>query len=123
MLSKIFSKNFSVKTENRNVEGLITYSLDQQVFKFKVNSGNNLELSGVNVDFKSNQNKWTLDAILQHMGFHSPTENPSVMMRENHNSKCSECIVIRQDDQYIASTTPEESLHILLDKYRRSIFI
>ena len=49
-----------VKTK---VEGLITYSLDQQIFKFKVTSGNNQELWGVNVDFKSNQNKWTIDAI------------------------------------------------------------
>ena len=26
--------------ENQKVEGLITYSLDQQIFKFKVNNGN-----------------------------------------------------------------------------------
>ena len=42
------------------VKGLITYTLDQQIFKFKVNSGNYLELWGVNVDFKSNQNKWAI---------------------------------------------------------------
>ena len=70
--------------------------MDQTVFKFKVNNGHkesqetsdsdkliNLKLQGVNVDFKSYQNKLMIDAILQHMGFYSPTENPCVMMREN----------------------------------------
>ena len=69
--NKLLSTNFKVKIENRKVERLITYSWDQQIFKFKDNSGINLllELWGVNVDFKSYQNKWTIDAILQHMGF------------------------------------------------------
>ena len=80
-----------VKTK---VEGLITYSLDQQIFKFKITSGNNQELWEVNVDFKSSQNKWTIDAILQHMGFYSPTENPCVMMRENIKAQSSEYVVI-----------------------------
>ena len=35
---------FQIEIENRKVEGLITYSTDQQIFKFKVNSGNNQEL-------------------------------------------------------------------------------
>ena len=42
-----------MEIENRKVEGLITYSTDQQIFKFKVNSGNNYELWGVNTDFSS----------------------------------------------------------------------
>ena len=77
--------------------------MDQQIFKFKVNSENNLELWGVHVDFKSHQNKWTIDTILQHMGFYSPTENPNVMMRENIKTKSCEYIVICQDELYIAS--------------------
>ena len=118
--NKLPSTNITVEMQNQNDEGLITYSMDHQIFKFKVNSGNNQELWGVYVDFKSNQNKWTTDAILQHMGFYSPTENPNVMMRENHNTKSSDYIVIFHDDLYIVSTTPEEMLHILKDK---SIFI
>ena len=55
------------------------------------------------------------------MGFHPPTENLCVMMRENHKSKSSEYIVICQDELYIASTTPEEILHMLKDKYKIKI--
>ena len=84
---------------------------------------NNLELWGVNVDFKSYQNKWKIDAILQHMGFYSPTENPCVMMRENLETKSSQYIVICQDDLYIVSTTPEEIFIILQDKYNISIYL
>ena len=40
-----------IEIENRKVEGLITYSTDQQIFQFKVNSGNNQELWGVNIEF------------------------------------------------------------------------
>ena len=65
--------------ENGKVDELITYSLDQQIVKFKVTSGNNQEIWGVNCDFKANQNKWTIDAVLQHMGFYH-------MMRNNSNS-------------------------------------
>ena len=78
--------NFEVKVENRKVEGLITYSTDQQIFKFKVNSGTDQELWGVYIDFQSIHSKWTIDAILQHMGFFVTTENPNVMIRENHNT-------------------------------------
>ena len=82
------------------MEELITYFTDQQIFKFKVNCGNNQELWGVHVDFKLNQNKWTIDAIFQHMGFYSPTENPNVVMRENHKTKC----FTRQiQDQYLST--------------------
>ena len=65
-VNKFPPTNFTVEMENRKVEELITYSI---IFKFKDNSGNDQELWGINCDFKSNQNKWTIDAILQHMGF------------------------------------------------------
>ena len=39
------------------------------------------------------------------------------MMRENHKTKSFEYIIIYQDELYIASTTLEEILHILQDKY------
>ena len=51
--NKLFTNKFQIKIENRKVEGLITYSTEQQIFKFKVNSGNNQELWGVNTDFSS----------------------------------------------------------------------
>ena len=51
------------------------------------------------------------------MGFSVATENPNVMMRENHNPQSCEYIIICQDGLYIASTTPEETLHMLKDKY------
>ena len=41
--NKLLTINFEVKVENQKVEGLITYSTDQQIFKFKVNSGSNQE--------------------------------------------------------------------------------
>ena len=44
-------------------EGLITYSTDQQIFKFKVNSW------GVNIYLHYMKLKCTIDAILQHIGF------------------------------------------------------
>ena len=44
---KLLTTNFKVKVENRKVEGLITYSTDQQIFKFKVNSGTDQEVWGV----------------------------------------------------------------------------
>ena len=43
------------------------------------------------------------------------------MMRENLKTKCSEYIVVYQDDIYIASPTPEAILNILLNKYKLSI--
>ena len=83
-----------------------------------VNSGYNQELWGVNADFTSYELKWTIDAILQHMGFYSTTENPCVMMRENHKTKSCEYIIINQNELYIASTTLQEILHIVQDKYK-----
>ena len=71
------------------------------------------EVWGVYIDFQSIRSKWTIDAILQHMGFHVTTENPNVMMRENHNTQSSEYIIICQDGLYIVSTTPEEILYML----------
>ena len=38
------NSNLTIEIENRKVEGLITYSLDQQIFKLKDNSRKNLEL-------------------------------------------------------------------------------
>ena len=87
-----------MEIENRKVEGLITYSTDKQIFKFKVNSGNNQELWGVHIEFTSYELKWTIDAILQHMGIYHTAENPCVMMRVNHITKSCECISIHQDE-------------------------
>ena len=115
------STKFQMEIENRKVEGLITYSTDQQIFKFKVNSGSSQELWGVNTDFSAYELKWTIHAILQHMGFYHTTENPCVMMRVNHKTKSSECIIIHQDELYIASNTLQEILHIVKDKYKIKI--
>ena len=52
------------------------------------------------------------------MGFYATTENPNVMMKENHNTQSCEYIIICQDGLYIASTTPEEIVHMLEDKYK-----
>ena len=56
--------------------------------------------------------KWTIDAILQLMGFYPTTENPCVMMRVNHITKSCEYIIIYNDELYIALATFEEILHI-----------
>ena len=45
------------------------------------------------------------------------------MMRGNIKTNSYECIVICQDDLFIASTTPEEVLNILQDKYKIKIKI
>ena len=42
---KLVTTTFQIEIENRKVERLITYSTDQQIFKFKVNSW------GVNIEF------------------------------------------------------------------------
>ena len=62
--NKPLTTNFQVEMENQKVEGIKTYSFKQQNFKFKVNSGNNQELWGVNADFSSYELKSTTDAIL-----------------------------------------------------------
>ena len=79
---KLLTTTFQMEIENRKVEGLITYSTEQQIFKLKVNSGNNQELLGVNIQFTLYELKYTIHAILLHVGFHVTTENPNVMMRK-----------------------------------------
>ena len=112
---KLHTTTFQIEIENRRVEGLITYSTDQQIFKFKVNSW------GVNIEFTLYELKCTIDAILQHMGFYHTTENPCVMMRAKHNIKSCECIIIHQDELYIASSTIQEILHIMKEEYKIKI--
>ena len=93
---KLLTTKFQIEIENQNVEGLITYSTDQQIFKFKINSW------GVNIEFTLYELKYTIDVILQHMGFYHTTKNPCVMMRVSHKTKSCECIIIHQDELYIA---------------------
>ena len=112
---KLLTTTFQIEIENRKVEGLITYSTDQQIFKFKFNSW------GVNIEFTLYELKCTIHAILQHMGFYHTTENPCVMMRTNHKSKSCECIIIHQDELYIASSTLQEILHIVKEQYNIKI--
>ena len=57
------------------------------------------------------------------MGFYVTTENPNVMMKENHNTQSCEYIIICQDGLYSVSTTPEETLHMLKDKYKINIYL
>ena len=118
---KLLTTKFQTEIENRKVEGLITYSTDQQIFKFNLNSGNNQECWGVNIEFTLYELKCTIDAILQPIGFYHTTENPCVMMRVNHITRSCECIIIHQDDVYIASNTLQEILHIVKDKYKIKI--
>ena len=61
---KLLTTTFQIEIENQKVEGLITYSTDQQIFKFKVNSGNNQEVWEVNIEFTLYELKWTINAIL-----------------------------------------------------------
>ena len=60
---------------------------------------------GVNIEFKLYELKWTINAILQHMGFYHTKENPCVMMRVNHITKSCEYIIVYHDELYIALTT------------------
>ena len=78
---------------------------------------------GVYIDFQSIHRQWTIDAILQHMGFYARTGNPNVMMRKNHNTQSSEYIIIYEDELYIVSTTPEEILQMLQYKYKITIYL
>ena len=45
------------------------------------------------------------------------------MMRENHNTQSSKYIIICQDGLYIVSTTPEEIVYVLKDKYKINIYL
>ena len=112
---KLLTTTFQIEIKNRKVEGLITYSTDLQIFKFKGNSW------GVNIEFTLYELKCTIHAILQHMGFYHTTENPCVMMRAKHNTKSCECIIIHQDELYIASSTLQEILHIVKEKHKIKI--
>ena len=60
---------------------------------------------GVNIEFKLYELKWTINAILQHMGFYPTKENPCVMMRVNQITKSCEYIIVYHDELYIALTT------------------
>ena len=88
---KLLTTPFQLEIENSKVEGLIPYSTDLQIFKFKVNSWR------VNIEFTLYELKCTIHATLQHMGFYHTTENPCVMMRAKHSTKSCECIIIHQD--------------------------
>ena len=57
------------------------------------------------------------------MGFYVTTENPNVMMRENHTAQSCEYRIICQNGLYIASITPEEILHMLKDKYKINLYL
>ena len=57
------------------------------------------------------------------MCFYVATENLNIMMKENHNTESCEYIIICQDGLYIVSTTPEDILHMLKDKYKINIYI
>ena len=55
------------------------------------------------------------------IGFDHTTENRCVMMRTTHKSKSCECIIIHEDELYIASSTIQEILHIVKEKYKINI--
>ena len=57
------------------------------------------------------------------MAFYVTTENPNVMMRENHNTQSCEYIIICQNGLYIVSTTSQEISHMLKDKYKINIYL
>ena len=40
------------------------------------------------------------------------------MMRVNHKPQSCECIIIHQDELYIASSTLQEIIHIVKEKYK-----
>ena len=44
-------------------------------------------------------------------------------MRENHNKQSCEYIIIFQGRLYIVSSTPDEFLHMLKDKYKINIYL
>ena len=78
---------------------------------------------GVYIDSQSIHSNWTTDAILQHVGFYATTENPNVMMKENHNTQTCEYKIICQDGLYIASTTPQDILYMSKDKNKINIYL
>ena len=106
--NKLLTTKFQMEIDNRKVEGLITYSTDQQIFNFKVNSWElilSLHYMNSNGQLMLSCNIW--------VSFYHTTENPCVMMRVNHKTKSCECIIIHQDELYISSNTLQEIFHIL----------
>ena len=93
---KLLTTNFEVKVEKRKVEGLITFSIDQQILKFKVDSGTDQEVWGVYFYFQSIHSNKQLMAFYS-IWFSVTTENPNVMMREHHNTRSCKYIIICQD--------------------------
>ena len=126
----IQSIRFTLEVQNRNIEQLITYSIDEQVFKFKgiidmktpktinLDELNNIELWGANFDLESYGKKWTVHDIIHNMGFHPTKANQCVMMGENPKTKSCEYIVVYVDDLYIASQTSKDIGNILKTKYK-----
>ena len=55
------------------------------------------------------------------MGFYHTTENPCVMMTVNHKTKTCDCIIIHQDELYIASSTIQKILCIVKENYKIKI--
>ena len=55
------------------------------------------------------------------MGFYPTTKNPCVMMRVNLITKSCDYIIIYQNQLYIASTTLEETIQIVKNKYKIKI--
>ena len=55
------------------------------------------------------------------MGFHPPTANPCVMMRENLKPRFCEYIAAYQDDLCIASPSPEDIVNTLKFNYLPNI--
>ena len=76
---------------------------------------------GVKTEFSTYELKWTIDAILQHVGFYSTMENLCGMMRVNHIKKSCEYVIIYHDELNIALTTLEEIIPIVKDKYKIKI--
>ena len=56
------------------------------------------------------------------MGFYHTTDNPCVMMRVNHKIILCECIIIHQDELYIASSTLQEITHIVKENTKSRSF-
>ena len=82
------------------------------------------QLWGVYIDFQSIHSKWTIDAILQHMGFYATTENPNMMMRENHTTQSSEYIIIYEDELYIVALHLKKFFaDVIKDKYKINIYL
>ena len=55
------------------------------------------------------------------MGFYHTTQDLCVMMKVNPKTKSCEGMIIHQDELYIASSTLQEILHIVKEKYKIKI--